>query len=164
MANQRSLVAMTSSEIEAFLEAHAGGHSVSLASHNKDGSIHLVGMFYGLLEGSVAFSAKRKSQKVANVRRDPRVTCLIETQGGAYNEIRGVMLVGRVEVVEDPERVRELGMDMTARAFEEGSRPSLEAAIYNRVALKLRVERSVSWDHGKIPVTPDLRGSSTDNR
>jgi hypothetical protein len=105
------------------------------------------------------FLAKAKSQKVVNLRRDPRVSCLIET-GSSYGEIRGVSLVGHVEIVEDLDRVRALAVDFIGRAFGEGSRPSVEASVYKRVAQKVGVDRSVSWDHGKMALPPGVSASA----
>jgi nitroimidazol reductase NimA-like FMN-containing flavoprotein (pyridoxamine 5'-phosphate oxidase superfamily) len=154
----RDQVKMTPEQERAFLEECAGAHSVSMATFNRDGSIHLVGMYYGFLEGSVAFLAKAKSQKVLNLRRNPRVSCLIES-GPSYGEIRGVSLVGRVEIVENSDRVRALAVDFIGRAFRERFRPSVEASVYKRVALKVLVDRSVSWDHGKIELPPGVSAS-----
>lgn len=129
---------------------------MTLASMGPDGSIQLVAMFYGFLEQSVAFLTKAKSQKVQNLRRDPRISVLLEA-GEDYQELRGVSISGRVEVVEDPDRILSLGIDMHRRRFgsyDESARPTVERAVYNRVALKLIPERTVSWDHRKIGVPP----------
>src|SRR6202165_3007156 len=104
--NQRSLIKMTPEEIDAFLH---GRHSMALCSINHDGTIHTVAMWYGFLEGAVAFETKAKSQKVQNLRRDHRITCLVE-DGDRYEELRGVSLVGRGEIVEEPDRVWGLGV------------------------------------------------------
>jgi PPOX class probable F420-dependent enzyme len=147
--NQRAEVRMTAEEVDRFL--HEGG-TMTLASMSPDGSIQLVAMFYGFLEGSVAFLTKAKSQKVKNLRRDPRMSVLLEA-GEDYQELRGVSLSGHGEVVEDPERIMALGLDLHQRrfgSFQESDRARVERAVYNRVALKLIVEKTVSWDHRKI--------------
>jgi PPOX class probable F420-dependent enzyme len=151
--NQRAQVRMTPEEVECFLRQ---GGTMTMATMSSDDSIQLVAMFYGFLEGSVAFLTKAKSRKVQNLRRDPRMSVLLEA-GEDYQELRGVSLAGRAELVEDPERIWELGIDMYRRrygSFEESAKAQVERAIYNRVALKLEVERTTSWDHRKIGLPP----------
>ena len=147
--NQRATIKMTPEEIEAFIHER---RTISLCSMNHDGSIHAVAMWYGFLEGSVAFETKAKSQKVQNLRRDPRITCMAE-DGGSYQELRGVELVGTAEIVEDPERMWELGVSVFERyntPYTEEMRPLVEAMLHKRVVIKLDVKRVVSWDHRKL--------------
>ena len=66
---------------------------MTMSTISGDGSIHSVAMWYGFLEGAVAFETKTKAQKVVNLRRDPRLTCLVEA-GDTYDQLRGVTLVG----------------------------------------------------------------------
>src|SRR5215475_14783276 len=98
--NQRGLIKMTSDEVDAFLHER---RSMTMSTISPDGSIHSVAMWYGFLEGAVAFETKAKAQKVQNLRRDSRLTCLVEA-GDTYDQLRGVTLVGRGEIVEEPER------------------------------------------------------------
>src|SRR5690349_1299091 len=92
---QRDVIKMTTEEIDEFL---LGRHSMSIATMNHDGTIHVVAMWYGFLEGAIAIETKAKSQKVLNLRRDPRMTVLVE-DGEYYEELRGVELVGKGEII-----------------------------------------------------------------
>ena len=69
--NQRKMIQMTPDEVESFL---AERRPMSMCSLSADGSIHAVAMWYGFLDGCVTVETKAKSQKVKNLRRDPRVT------------------------------------------------------------------------------------------
>ncbi|MHB1923724.1 MAG: pyridoxamine 5'-phosphate oxidase family protein, partial [Acidimicrobiales bacterium] len=109
--NQRHLIRMTPEEIDDFL---AGRRVASLCSINHDGTIHAVAMWYGFLEGAMAFETKAKSQKVQNLRRNPTITCMVE-DGDTYDQLRGVELVGRAEIVDDPERLWALGVSVWER-------------------------------------------------
>src|SRR5207302_10914968 len=122
---QRDVIKMTPEEVDEFLQ---GRHSMSIATFNHDGTIHLVAMWYGFLEGAVAFETKTKSQKVQNLRRDPRITCLVET-GETYEQLRGVELVGRGEIVDDPGRMWEAGVSVFERynaPYTEEMKPFVE--------------------------------------
>src|SRR6516165_135957 len=67
--NQRNQIKMTPEEVDAFLHERM---SMTMSTISPDGSIHSVAMWYGFLEGAVAFETKTKSQKVQNLRRDRR--------------------------------------------------------------------------------------------
>ena len=103
----------------------------------------------------MAVETKAKSQKVQNLRRDPRLTLLFEA-GETYDELRGVELVGRAEVVEDPERFWTLGVSVYERyvgPYSEEQRDAVAAMLHKRVAVKMHTERTVSWDHRKLRPT-----------
>jgi PPOX class probable F420-dependent enzyme len=163
--NQRAQIKMSEEEVGEFLRDR---RPMTLCSINHDGSIHAVAMWYGFLEGAVAFETKAKAQKVRNLRRDGRITCMAE-DGDSYEELRGVELVGHAEIVEDPERMWELGVSVFERyhgPYTEELRPFVEVMLHKRVVIKVHVERTVSWDHRKLalagsppPATQDAAGS-----
>jgi PPOX class probable F420-dependent enzyme len=150
---QRDVIRMTPEEVDAFLHER---RPMSMCTVNHDGTIHAVAMWYGFLEGAVAIESKAKAQKIVNLRRDPRLTCLFE-DGDYYEELRGVELVGRAEIIEDPDRMWPLGVDVFERyygAYTEELRPFVETMLHKRVVVKLHVERTVSWDHRKLGLPP----------
>src|SRR4051812_11305138 len=99
--SRRDLIRMTDPEVDAFLQQR---QTMNVATYNHDGSIHLVAMWYGFLDGKPAFETYQKSQKVANLRRDPRITVLLE-DGDRYEDLRGVELVGTGEVLDSRDDV-----------------------------------------------------------
>jgi PPOX class probable F420-dependent enzyme len=152
--NQRSQIKMTGAEVDAFIHER---RPMSMCSINHDGSIHAVAMWYGFVDGLIAVETKAKSQKVQNMRRDPRLTCLFE-DGDAYEELRGVELVGHGEIIDDPERMFELGVSVFERyygaTYSEELRPFIETMLNKRVVVALHVDRTVSWDHRKLGLPP----------
>ncbi|HLH29397.1 MAG TPA: PPOX class F420-dependent oxidoreductase [Acidimicrobiales bacterium] len=151
--NQRRLITMTSDEIDAFLHER---RPMTMCTLNHDGTIHAVAMWYGFVDGCVAVETKAKSQKAVNLRRDPRVTCMFE-DGDTYEELRGVELVGRAEIVDDPEKMFELGVSVFERyygAYDDELRPFVETMLHKRIVAKLNVDRVVSWDHRKLRLPP----------
>jgi PPOX class probable F420-dependent enzyme len=146
---QRAQIAMTKDEIETFLH---GRHTMTMCTMNPDGTIHAVGMWYGFLEGAIAVESKAKAQKVQNVRRDARITCMIET-GEYYEELQGVSVVGRAEVVDDPERMWALGVSVLERyymPYTDEMRPAVEAMLNKRMVIKVNPIKVISWDHRKL--------------
>ncbi|HYL51225.1 MAG TPA: PPOX class F420-dependent oxidoreductase [Acidimicrobiia bacterium] len=147
--NQRDLIKMTPEEVDDFLRER---RSMTMSTIAPDGSIHSVAMWYGFLEGAVAFETKAKAQKVQNLRRDPRLTCLVEA-GDTYDQLRGVSLVGTGEIIDDPDRMWELGVSVFERynaPYTDEMKPFVETMLRKRVVVKLHVDKTVTWDHRKL--------------
>ena len=147
--NQRGLIKMTPEEVDAFLRER---RSMTMSTISPGGSIHSVAMWYGFLEGAVAFETKAKAQKVQNLRRDPRLTCLVEA-GDSYDQLRGVSLVGTGEIIDDPDRMWELGVSVFERynaPYTDEMKPFVETMLRKRVVVKLHVDKTVTWDHRKL--------------
>src|SRR6516165_344716 len=109
--SRRDQIRMTDTEISASLDQQ---RSLQVASINKDGSPHLVTMWYGFIDGNIVFWTYAKSQKVANLRRDPRISCLVES-GRKYEELKGVSITGRGEISDDREYVQQVGAAVLPR-------------------------------------------------
>ena len=69
--SRRDQITMTDAEIAEFL---APPRNLQVATINRDGTPHLVTMYYAVIDDRIAFWTYRKSQKVLNLRRDPRIT------------------------------------------------------------------------------------------
>jgi PPOX class probable F420-dependent enzyme len=151
--NQRAQIKMTPEEVQGFLVER---RPMTMCTLNHDGTIHAVAMWYGWLEGCIAIETKSKSQKAQNLRRDPRMTALFE-DGEHYDELRGVELVGRAEIVEEPDRLLALGKSIFSRyytPYTDEMLPFVETMLAKRIVAKLHVERTVSWDHRKLGLPP----------
>ena len=147
--NERSRVAMTEAEIATYIER---SRTMTVASLGPGGHPHLVGMWYGIVDGQICLETKAKSQKVANLRRDPRVSCLIE-DGDVYEQLRGVSLEGSAVVDEDPDFLWRVGVSIFERylgPYSEEVRPIVELMLAKRLAVRITVERTRSWDHRKL--------------
>jgi PPOX class probable F420-dependent enzyme len=151
MAKRRDLIRMTDQEVDDFLH---GRRVMNIATYNHDGTIHLVAMWYGFTtDGRPAFETFTKSQKVQNLRRDPRITALVES-GEVYEELKGVELVGKAEVTEDQDVLQPIARNVVERYMENVGADDVEAVAAmmarNRSAIVINVERIVSWDHTKL--------------
>ena len=110
--SRRDQIRMSDDEVRAFLEA---GRDLQVASINADGTPHLVTMWYELDGDDLCFWTYGKSQKVVNLRRDPRLSVLVAT-GETYEELRGVSIIGRAEIVDALPEVLELRPASSSRA------------------------------------------------
>lgn len=160
MANQRAQVQMTPEEVAAFL---ATRRTATLSSLGPSGHPHAVAMWFALIDGVVWFETKAKAQKAVNIRRDPRVTVLVE-DGLTYETLRGVSLEGRAQVVDDPDALWAVGVNIWERyhgPYSDEVEPLVEHMLHKRVAVRLDVERTRSWDHRKLGLGPTALGGTT---
>lgn len=158
--NQRGQIAMSEEEVATFLEQ---SRVVTMATNGPNGLPHLIAMWYGLLDGEVWFETKAKSQKVTNLRRDDRITCMVES-GHTYDTLRGVSIEGRAEIIDDYDTLFEVGKSVWERytgPYTEELRPMVEAMLSKRVAVRVRADRVRSWDHRKLGLPALPLGGST---
>ena len=151
MANRRAQIAMTDDEVQQYLNEQK---ILNVATLGPSGHPHLVAMWYALIDGNVQFWTFAKSQKIVNLRRDPKMTGLVES-GDIYNELKGVELVGTGRIIEDYERILHLGKELAVRyngpaALGDEMLPFIEGQARKRLAVEFDVDQVVSWDHSKI--------------
>ena len=152
MASARSAIEMTIEEQAAFLAQEPFG---VLGPVGRRGHPHLVTIGFAVDDdGSVVMTSFRSAQKVVNARRAPQGSLLVE-RPGPYGEIQGVLLRGRVTVVDDPTEVARCYHQVKRRSdalLDMSEFPPVddEALIGKRVALVLAVEHRSSWDHAKL--------------
>ncbi|MFM9038239.1 MAG: pyridoxamine 5'-phosphate oxidase family protein [Actinomycetota bacterium] len=151
MANKRSSITMTPAEIDAYLEEQT---ILNIASIGPSGHPHLVAMWYVVMDGKVTFWTFGKSQKVLNLRRNPKITGLVES-GESYDQLKGLELVGTAELIEDYDTILSIGKAVGLKyngegAISDAALPFLEAQAKKRIGIRIAVENIVSWDHTKI--------------
>ncbi|TDV47929.1 pyridoxamine 5'-phosphate oxidase family protein [Actinophytocola oryzae] len=154
---------MTAEEVEAFV---AGRRTATLVTVGATGHPHAVAMWFAVLDGVLWFETKAKAQKAVNIRRDPRVTVLLE-DGETYDALRGVSLEGRAEVVDDAAALWAVGVNVWERyhgPYGEETKPMVAAMLHKRVAVRVDVTRVRSWDHRKLGLPPMPLGGSTVGR
>jgi PPOX class probable F420-dependent enzyme len=158
--NQRSQIVMSDDEVATFIETH---RTATMATVGPTGTPHLVAMWYAWLDGTIWFETKAKSQKAVNLRRDDRLVVSIE-DGLTYDTLRGVSLEGRGVIVEDPDTIWKVGVDVFERytgPYTEEMRPFVEVMLRNRVVVRLDPERVRSWDHTKLGMDSMPLGGTT---
>lgn len=151
MPSRRDMIRMTEEEIRAFIDA---GKSLQLATINKDGTPHLVTMWYGIVDGKIAIETFEKSQKAVNMKRDPRVACLLES-GTEYDQLKGVQINGTARLVTDRAGVLEVMKAVLGRNHDMDEKTlelAAEHGAKKRIAAIIEPTRIVSWDHTKLDV------------
>src|SRR5574337_545597 len=157
---QRAQIVMSPAEVADFVTTHRTG---TLATVGPDGQPHLTAMWYGVLNGEIWLETKAKSQKAVNLRRDPRVSFLLE-DGDTYDTLRGVSFEGVAEIVEDPDTVFRVGVSVWERytgPYTDDLKPAVDAMMHKRVAVRIVNHRTRSWDHRKLGLPAMPVGGST---
>jgi len=142
---ERPNIRLNSDEQAAFLRGHRKG---ALATLDRDGFPHVVAMNFAVRDGAFYMTSYGKAQKVMNIRRNPKVGVMVET-GGAYAELKGVMVRGHCEILEGAEAVAEVFGCMA----EDRRKPRPAGASHSapkRVVLKIVPTKTVTWDHSKL--------------
>ena len=142
---------MTEAEIAAYLKTQT---ILNIASIGPTGHPHLVAMWYEVMDGKVTFWTFGKSQKIVNLRRNNKITGLIES-GDAYEELKGLEIVGTATIIEDYDKILAIGKAVGLKyngegAISDAALPFLEAQAKKRLGIQIEVENIVSWDHSKI--------------
>jgi PPOX class probable F420-dependent enzyme len=150
MPKRRDQIHMTDEEMWAFIRER---QSLQVATLDRTGAPHLTTLWFAVVDGEIAFESFTKSQKIVNLRRDPRVAVLVE-DGTRYGELRGVSIAGRAELHDDPETVVRYAMEMVRRSQPAVSEDALPEAA-RRLAAKrsvavIKPEKIMSWDHRKL--------------
>lgn len=158
--NQRAQIRMTEAEIAEFVER---SRTATLATNGPSGLPHLVAMWYAVIDGELWFETKAKSQKVKNLRRDDRVTCMIE-DGRTYDVLRGVAVEGRAVISDEPDDILRVGVSVWQRyygPYTDDQRPMVDAMMNKRVVVRIVAARTRSWDHRKLGLPAMPIGGTT---
>jgi PPOX class probable F420-dependent enzyme len=149
--NQRAGIRMTDDEVISLLRE---SRTATIATLGPNGFPHLVAMWYGLLGGRMCFETKAKSQKVVNLRRDPKISCSVEA-GESYDQLRGVEIEGTATVIDDvsSDEYWAAAVSVWERyqgAYTEEIRPYVEGMMHKRIVVRVDPVRVRSWDHRKL--------------
>ena len=154
--SRRDQIRLADDEIRSFLESEK---TIILVSNGPQGFPHAMPMWFVTEpDGTIRMTTYAKSQKVMNLRRDPRVAVLVES-GLDYRELRGVVFYGRAEVIDDVEQVIDTllaASDDPSRAVAAGDpgqraiRDGMRRNASKRVLIRVKPGRLVSWDHAKL--------------
>ena len=151
---RRDQIRMTDAEIRDFLHSHK---TIILCSIGPDGVPHPMPMWFVADDDFVISMATfRGTQKILNLRREPRVSLLVES-GREYSKLKGVVIYGTAELSEDTDAIiatlvaasqketREIDAE-TRAAMSEG----MKKTASKRILIRVKPERIISWDHSKL--------------
>jgi hypothetical protein len=110
-------------------------------------------MWYVLVDGLICFTTFRKSQKIVNLRRNPKLTVMLES-GKAYAELRGLVIEGEAEIGDDPgftaRVMARVGEKYNGIPAPTNTPEAALAVASKRVTVTVRPTDEYSWDHSKL--------------
>ena len=130
-------------------EAHTG----IFTSLRADGMPIALPVWFVALDERIYLDAVTRTKKVARIRRDPRVSFLVES-GDRWAELRGVHLTGRAAVLPDPV------VEAHARAVLSAKYAGFAG---NRAAMPDDTRAHYEAEHLMIEMVPDERILSFEN-
>ncbi|MGH2754402.1 MAG: pyridoxamine 5'-phosphate oxidase family protein [Actinomycetota bacterium] len=147
-------VSMTPEEVAAFLQP---ARTAVFTTLDRAGWPHCTAMWFNPEQDRLSMWTYAKSQKAKNLVRDPRTALLVE-DGAAYNELKGVLIRGRAQVIDTFEEVADVGrrlyerytLPATGVAIEDGPIVEIERQARKRVAIVVPMDDVASWDHAKL--------------
>ena len=106
-----------------------------------------------MIDGDIHFTTYARAQKTLNLDADPRITCMIES-GTEYQEIRGLVVRGKADVIRDnPNLVIQVQDATAAKRSDAPAAPPNEARVKQaskRAVIRVRPVSIYSWDHRKL--------------
>ena len=150
MPSRRADIALTEEEKQKFME---DGWTLQVASIGPGGYPHLVAMWYVIIDGKIHFTTFGKSQKVLNLRRDPKISVMLEA-GKGYAELKGLVIEGTGTILEDTPFTAKV-MGLVGQKYNGIPAPTEtpEAALKvasKRVVIRIDPVDIYSWDHSKL--------------
>lgn len=148
--NKRNAIELSDDERRRYLQEAL---TIILVSIGRDGYPHAVPMWFVVDDdGTISMTTYGRSQKTLNVRRNPRVALLVES-GVRYDQLKGVLLRGTAEVIDDQDTCVQTLMRIQTKhmgALAPGVEEIMRAQAQKRVVLRITPERIASWDHQKL--------------
>jgi PPOX class probable F420-dependent enzyme len=148
--HRRATIVLTDEERRAYL---ADAKTIMLVSLGRDGYPHAVPMWFMVdADGAIRMTTYGRSQKALNLRRNPKTALLVES-GERYDELKGVLVRGTAEVLEDPELCLQTLIAIHRKhlgAVADGVEEVMRAQARKRVVIRITPVRVSSWDHRKL--------------
>ena len=151
--SRRDKIRMSDSEIADFLRS---SRTITLVSNGKDGFPHPMPMWYAVDENNViTMTTFGKSQKINNLKRDPRVALLVES-GDKYEDLKSVVIYTEVELLDDVEATRDILFNISVQRGDlqadagEKVREGMMKSASKRTGMRFTPDKIVTWDHSKL--------------
>jgi len=137
---------LTKKEIEDYLSS---AKIIRICTHNKDGTIHAVPVWFNYKNGYFIIVTPEKSLKIRNLMRDNRLTLLLDRE---QSPSKGVIIYGTAEVklVKREETTEQREVLEKYMSKEEAEKTSAGfRALTDWAELTVTPERMVSFDFAK---------------
>jgi nitroimidazol reductase NimA-like FMN-containing flavoprotein (pyridoxamine 5'-phosphate oxidase superfamily) len=138
-------LSLSQEELDAFL---GDQRTVRLGSTGGDGRPQVVPLWYVWLDGAMFLNSTLGNLSLRNLESNPQAAAVVD-DGDSYEQLRGVILRGRVERADRDPHIPEVRA-LWSRKYMGGDLVPYDR-WKNRVWLRLRPDEVTSWDFRKIP-------------
>ena len=133
---------MSSREEEDFLYS---GRILRLASIKKDGTPHIVPVWYLYENGKIYLWTDAASIKVKNIRRNNTVAMCVDV-GEAYYDLKNVIMKGKCKVLKDESLAMRIEEKFCTKYFGSSSHPQAKEYLSKEANhLVIEIEPSKKW-------------------
>ncbi|MDG2050178.1 MAG: pyridoxamine 5'-phosphate oxidase family protein [Myxococcota bacterium] len=150
MPKRRDQISMNQDELWSFIDSQK---TVQVATINRDGSPHLVPLWFARQDNTIILETFTKSQKIKNLERDPRITILFE-EGLVYEHLKGASISAEADLVQEVDRVHALHKAVLLRNTPELPEEVIDQASRSmapkKTAILVQPGRVMTWDHSKL--------------
>jgi hypothetical protein len=149
-------IAMTPDEVDAFL---ADQRTCRVATVGRFGP-HATPLWFAWHDGAIWLTSIARSQRWADLEADPRIAVVVDA-GEAYDELRGVEIRGKVEVVGEVPRTGEPVAELEGPERIFGAKYNGGPMFHDgrHGWLKVVPEKVTSWDFRKLAAARQRGGS-----
>ena len=120
----------------------------NLATTDDDGGIHLLPMWFLLIDNNICIPTSHHTHKCKNLRARPRASVMIDVSKAGLN-LKGVLIRGQVELVEG-EQARKMNHSIHLKyVTPDGlSNPSIASYLSrgDDVTVKVNIDHLISWN------------------
>ncbi len=144
---------MTHEEVASFLGQPL---IAKLCTHNADGTIHIVPIWFRYEDGEIFFGSQEITRKVRNIKRNSQVTVLVDT---TEPELKGVIMCGNAELIYDdviPRRISIFEKYMDSDSASELAEKL--AGLWKPIVICVKLRQVISFDYSKgfgLNLNPD---------
>jgi PPOX class probable F420-dependent enzyme len=139
----------------------ADAHTGILTTLRADGTPITLPVWFVALDGRIYVGTPASTRKVARIRRDPRVSFLVES-GTRWAELQGVHLTGQARIVEDPELADRVSAALVAKyaAFrtDRSAMPDATRRHYEVPRAIIEIvpdDRLLTWDNHRLGLSEE---------
>ena len=118
-----------------------------LCTHNEDGTIHIAPLYYGTDGDDILLGTQEMTRKVANIKRDPRVTVLIDMVEPRF---KGVIVYGTASLEYEDVIARRVAIFSKYKSKDDaqGLADGL-AGTWTPVIVRIRPQQTITYDYGQ---------------
>lgn len=140
-------IAMSPDEVDAFLAQERTCRVATVGTHGP----HATPLWFAWYDGTIWLTSIARSQRWTDLQNDPRIAVVVDA-GEAYDELRGVEIRGKVEVVGEVPRTGEPVPELEGPERVFGAKYSGGTMFHDKrhAWLKVVPEKITSWDFRKL--------------